>query len=452
MLENSLDQINNCLMSIEKNSIPIDSVNSLETFKQKYPVLTYEDIYDKINKQYESDKGFIKDQVIYWALTSGSIAAPKRIPITKQFIETYHKAFAPVFTEMNKRFSSEIFVKDGFLPLVGKYHFTSSPTGIPVGCISGLIISQAKERLGPFFAYDFDKAEKLDLENRWEYISKSSNNKNIRCIFAANPAYLLELIKLHSTDNKINKANAKNLWPNLKLVVTMTGGACIPYIDSLKTLFPETELWDGGIGGSEGYYARPVFKPEPVGILNTDSYFFEFLREKDDPRKKATLNYEDLEDGENYQLIVTTENGLIRYNTLDIIRKEGDKIRYIGRYDKTYSFVGERLTEIQLRQAFDNISKKLGNRKIDFKFYWDGSRYKFYIFDNYLKKYNLGKIIDNELKSVNINYKYAREMYKVLRSPTVNYIEFEKTSSFDINGINELKLLRQEKPELYINL
>lgn len=453
MLEKSLKQINNCLESKEGNNALVDRVNSIKSFKEKYPVVTYQNIYERINKQFETGSGFINDTVIYWAYTSGSIASPKRIPITKKSIETYHKAFSSVFTEMEKRFGSDLFVKNGILPLMGKYHATDSPTGIPTGCISGLTINEANKRLKPFFVYDFNKSEKLNLEKRWGYIFRSSNNESVRCILATNPAYILELIKLHSDNRKINKINANKLWPNLKLIVTMTGANCIPYIDTLKTLLPNTEIWDGGIGGSEGYYAKPVFNSEPIGILNEDSYYFEFLKENDNTRKKETLNYGDLKEGEKYQLIVTTENGLIRYNTLDIIRKEGDKIRYIGRYDKTYSFVGEKLSEIQLRQVFDNISQRLGYKKIDFKFNWNNNRYNFYIKNLVSKNINsLTSIIDNELKQINVNYKYARDMYKVMGFPTVHNIKLENASFFDTGGSKAIKLLRQEKPKLYINL
>ena len=234
----------------------------------------------------------------------------------------------------------------------------------------------------------------------------------------------------------------------------MTGSSNKPYIDKLHELFPEIEIWDAGIGASEGYYATTDFKPEPIGQLNNNHYYFEFLALDKKYNDKNTLIFEELKNNSKYQLIVSTPNGFIRYNTQDIFVKENTQIRYIGRNDKTYSFVGERLTEVQITECINQISVEFGNHFNLFKMKFLNNSYTFLFFSQppFLNEKfinQIGKKIDQFLKESNINYLYAREMYKVLNNPIIEFLPVEYYYSSNVLN-SEAKLFRQEKQSLII--
>ena len=427
----------------------------IKTFKKDVDVITYDNISDDIEQLYQTGQGFLNDEVIYWAYTSATTSKPKRIPITEKSLSVYQKAMSPLFEGLVKEFKNDLFQKDSLLPLVGKYHYQDSPMGIKVGCISGLTINSVYEKFKDFIPYDFSVSEKLDFNKRWQYIYNASNNQDIRCVMAANPAYILEIIKLRSFEKKINVIDANLLWPKLKLIITPTGGNCVPYILKLKELFPNITIWDGGFGGSEGYYATTIFKPEPIGVLNESSYQFEFLEIDKHPNEKNTLDFHDLVENQKYQLIFTGQNGLIRYNTQDIITKLGNLIKFVGRNDKIFSFAGERLSEIQLYLAVEKISKEFNLRVDSFKVGWENSQYKFMLFNH--NQFNsisqIGSIqnrLDEILKESNINYLYSREMYKLIKKPKIIFSSFKDTFEKDIVSPSKYKLFRQEKPSILI--
>ncbi len=290
--------------------------------RNRVKVVNYDDIASNIETLYNTGSGFVKDEVIYWAYTSGTSSKPKKIPITEFSYSVYKDALSPLFIKLSNKYANEIFEKDSFLPLVGKYQFDVSPAGITVGSISGFTVFQSYEKFKPFMVYDFLESDVMNLEQRWKFIQEASRKKGIKWIMATNPAYIYEILRNNIGNDEFTPFEANKIWPNLKIIITMTGGNNKPYIEKLQLLFPDIEIWDPGIGASEGYYMKTDFKPDPIGTLNDNHYFFEFLELGLKYNDSKTLLKDDLIDGIQYQLIVTTPNGFLRYNTQDVFIKE----------------------------------------------------------------------------------------------------------------------------------
>jgi hypothetical protein len=257
----------------------VTKINEIKEFKENIPIVIYDDIYELILKAFNHNHmAIVNEPIIFWALTSGYSSLPKRIPITQTSLDTFRKASKPLFQHLFEVHGEHI-IKGKILPLVGKYKIEESTLGLPVGAISGLLMNNPGS-LSNLFAVDLHYADSLAWDDRWSYFIEKSINNDIRCIFAANPAYVLKLLEIGIKEKyNINLSEIENgysLWPNLKVIMCMTGGDSSFQLNKLKKYFPFTAIWDGGIAASEGYFFSSTFTDKPIVIPNSQYYFFEF--------------------------------------------------------------------------------------------------------------------------------------------------------------------------------
>jgi hypothetical protein len=108
-----------------------------------------------------------------------------------------------------------------------------------------------------------------------------------------------------------------------------------------------------GLLMTEGVVTTPDNKGNTV--LAAGSGFYEFIDQNQDLKLA-----QDLQAGEEYELIMTTSGGLYRYRTEDLVRCEGHAcqlpiLRFIGR-KASADLVGEKITEAFANACLDDIS------------------------------------------------------------------------------------------------
>jgi hypothetical protein len=147
--------------------------------------------------------------------------------------------------------------------------------------------------------------------------------------------------------------DARELWPNLKLVSCWTEGSSRPFFDELKNRLPHADFQGKGLLATEGVVTVPNREGRPV--LAADSGFFEFL----DRERRSKLSHE-LANNERYEVVMTTSGGLYRYGTGDAVMCEGfanglPVLRFMGRIGLTSDLVGEKLTEEFVATCLEEI-------------------------------------------------------------------------------------------------
>ena len=170
------------------------------------------------------------------------------------------------------------------------------------------------------------------------------------------PERARELERRLSASGRLTYAD---IWPNLRGIVTWTGGSCGIALGNLSPLLPE------GVQIIEWGYSASEFR----GTLNVDAHrnaclptllstFFEFV-ERDAWEADAGdfLCLDELEDGREYYVFVTTAEGLYRYDINDIVRVNG----WVGerhprwgscrRARVSRTLPGEKVTESQVLDA-----------------------------------------------------------------------------------------------------
>jgi hypothetical protein len=147
----------------------------------------------------------------------------------------------------------------------------------------------------------------------------------------------------------------KNIWPYLSLIATWTGGSCGFALKRLKPLLSErTRIIEFGYWSSEFRGTVTVDPDSSAGLPTLRENFFEFVeRDNWENGVQDFLTVDQLEEGRQYHVFVTTVAGLYRYFMNDIIEVDGrfeatPLIRFVQKGKGVTNITGEKLYESQV--------------------------------------------------------------------------------------------------------
>ncbi|XP_042042577.1 probable indole-3-acetic acid-amido synthetase GH3.1 [Salvia splendens] len=162
------------------------------------------------------------------------------------------------------------------------------------------------------------------------------------------------------------------IWPNAKFIETIVTGSMSQYI-------PTVDYYSGGLPVISAMY---VSSECAVGI-NLDSFcnpsevsytfmpqaaYMEFLP-LDNPEFSEPVDLVNVEIGKEYELVVTTYNGLYRYRVGDIFRVTGfhnsaPQFRFLARRNVLLSIDSDKTDETTLQGAVERAYKLLDESKV----------------------------------------------------------------------------------------
>jgi hypothetical protein len=122
-----------------------------------------------------------------------------------------------------------------------------------------------------------------------------------------------------------------------------------------------------GVTASEGYFAIPLGDHWPGGVLWTAGHILEFIPEGDD---RPLWSWE-LEVGQRYRMIITTEAGLYRYDLRDIVEVVGfceatPVIRFVSKAGDYLNATGEKVSAEQVSAAMLAASRETSFHPVGF--------------------------------------------------------------------------------------
>ena len=243
-----------------------------------------------------------------------------------------------------------------------------------------------------------------------QYLDLMPDSLNItqNCSLAISPRRKKQMIELLQSDKDINYFH---LWPQLKSVITWTGGSCSYLIPQLKNRIPsQSSIIDLGYLSSE-FRGTIVLKNQSIPAIQ--EVFFEFAeRSSWESGKKETLRLYELEQGKEYYIFVTTFNGLYRYDINDIVKVTGyfldtPCLEFVQKGKGTTNITGEKLYESQLIKAVDKVQKKLQMSISFFICLADQSRLTYTLYAEGLNDsvHSFQDMLHSELCNDNIEYK-----------------------------------------------
>ncbi len=381
------------------------SIRAVDDFRRAVPVQDYEDLRPLIERQEASgDPCLTRDRPVYYHRTSGTLGEPKNIPITQaglNRIRQYQRIFAYAVSRDTRALEGKIFGVTG-QAIEGRMQ-----GGTPYGSASGLLSRSQSKFVHGRYVLPTSVADIDDYDARYLAMAiYAASAPNVTAIGTANPSTLVRLVSVINreaekvlrsiTDGEFPASLAHHLsgarkpardrtrasalaqhlkadaglnlgaiWPDLKAVMTWTGGSCGVPLRSLTASFPsETRIVELGYVASEVQGTLNIDAARNICLPLLRDTVYEFVDRDAWERGDARfLSLHELEPGSEYYVFVTTSEGLYRYHMNDIVRvtdmvHRTPSLVFVQKGKGVTSITGEKLYEAQALQAVsDTLSK-----------------------------------------------------------------------------------------------
>jgi len=340
-----------------------------EVFKENIPTHNYNKIYSDWWSKAQAGKRNVcwPGKLKYFALSSGtSEAASKYIPITKDMKKAIQKtSIRQILTLSKYDLPAECF-EGGILMLGGSTHLNKKGSYFE-GDLSGIQAAQL-----PFWFQHFYKpgkkiAKTRDWDEKLDEICRKAPEWNINIIVGV-PAWIQilmeKIIAYHQVDH------IHDIWP--KLSVYVHGGVSFdPYKKGFKKLLGREIYFIETYLASEGFIA---FQSKPnhsaMRLVLNNGIFYEFVPfiesnfdENGEIREGAeTLMIDEIEEGKDYALLMSSCAGAWRYMIGDVVKlvsKKDSEIVITGRTKHFLSLCGEHLSVDNMNKAIQMVSDDL---------------------------------------------------------------------------------------------
>lgn len=212
-----------------------------------------------------------------------------------------------------------------------------------VGDVSALMIKNMPAVGKPFYTPDFDIALMDDWEEKIERTARQVIHEDVY-MFGGVPTW--NIVLFNKMMEITGKDNILEIWPNVKLY--MHGGVGFdPYKEQFKNYLPDPDfMYQEIYNASEGYFAvQNDYHSDDMLLLLDNGIFFEFMPRsewfKENPR---AVPASEVNEGETYSLIITTNSGLWRYqpgDTVEVTSRTPLKIKVSGRVNQYINVFGE---------------------------------------------------------------------------------------------------------------
>jgi hypothetical protein len=362
------------------------SVQSVDDFRDRVPVQTYDDIAASMERLTKGETNeIVAAPVEVFERTSGSTKAAKIVPYTADSLRAFQRA---VFSWISNLIAAypELALGRSYWAIspAGRPHLKTA-SGVPIGMRNdAAYLGDAAEPFARLSIATPELAQVTDID-LWRYLTLRYllDADDLTLISIWSPTFLFPLLEFleehrdqlirdvkygevsfsdlpllckHRFKPKPQRAleieqalsgaqiDTQQLWPKLKLISCWTSAGARRFAESLRRQFPHAQMQGKGLLATEGAVTIPLSCYEHP-VLAIRSAFFEFI----DSRGNSRLCDELIPD-ELYQVVMTTYGGLYRYDLGDRVRLRGwahqtPQLEFVGRAGLVSDLCGEKLTE-----------------------------------------------------------------------------------------------------------
>ena len=390
-------------------------IRTVADYRKNVPAAPYEYVEPYIErvKRGETDALIAGDRVLMFALTSGTTAARKLIPITTRYLADYKRGWNMWGVRAYQDHRPRRLAFRPIIQMVGDPEEYRTETGIPCGNLSGYTAQVQKRMIRWLYVVPPVSGKIKDPLARYYVALRLGIHRPCSMFLAANPSTLLMLARtlnserdhllrdlhdgtlrsdidlppeiravvsrklaknpemakhLSTIAEKMGRLYPQDVWPSDSILIgTWTGGSMGPYLRQLPTFYGRPVTRDLGLLASEGRMTIPFENDTPAGVLDIWSNYFEFIPEGEaDSKSPTVLGAHELEDGKSYFILPTTQSGLYRYQISDLVRVRGflgktPLVEFLGKGHRFANLTGEKLSEHQVTQATEIATRRSGH-------------------------------------------------------------------------------------------
>ncbi|MCO5142969.1 MAG: GH3 auxin-responsive promoter family protein [Oligoflexia bacterium] len=442
----------------------------------QFPISDYEDYRQTIETAYKNSNicPITGEPILFWSESGGTTGKSKKYPITEIYKKSFQSTTPPLLHSFCKRFPK--FLQKPVLYFASTLPEKISPQGIELGFISGYNYRNIPPLLAKKYAFPIEVFKDRETFFRWgplyalctdlsamiaitpsiieQFATEIEKNKNLylRCLKNDKevPAHLpkihcsLERQKLLEHELSITPIDFSRIWPSLSFICCWKSATCGLQLPRINKWVKKIPIIDATYSATEAWMTVPMETEQIGGPFHPNALILEFFH-SDKPEK--ILQAWELAIGEQYEVLLTTKMGFIRYRLYDIVRCNGyfhksPILEFVEKAGNTVSLGQCRISET-------HILASLGS--LDFSNSWliapavDGSGLVFYIetTEDQLEK----KVALLDLQLQKNNSDYAEDIRDGLLKPIRIKVHSDYFKNFETHAQNKPKVIQKNPIE-----
>jgi hypothetical protein len=379
-------------------------------FRRHVPVAGYEALEPYLARVRRGEtRALLADPRVHmFALTSGTTATRKFIPVTDRYLADYKRSWN-IWGLKLYRDHRDTFLRP-ILQMAGDPDEMRTESGVPCGAVTGLTAQMQKRIIRRLYVAPACLGRVKDARSKYYAAMRLALPRKVGLVVAANPSTVLALTRsadqhkeslirdlrdgtlsadldlpedvraevtrrlgkhpdrareLERIAERTGALYPKDYWPDRFVLGNWTGGSVGAYLRCYPRYFGEAPVRDVGLIASEGRMTVPFADGTPAGVLDVTAHYFEFIPEAEaDSDRPTVLGAHELQEGQRYFILLTTGYGLYRYHIHDLVRVAGffnrtPLIEFLSKGAHFANLTGEKLSEYQVTQGMQQALRDL---------------------------------------------------------------------------------------------
>lgn len=387
------------------------SITGADDFRRHVPVAGYDYVEPYIKEVMRGNtQALLADPKVYmFALTSGTTATRKYIPVTAQYLADYRRGWNIWGLKVYRDHAGTRWRP--IVQLSGDWQESFTESGVPCGSVTGLTAHMQLRVIRWIYCVPGCVGTVKDAAAKHYLALRLSLPSKVGLVIAANPSTLVNLARAGDAEKEslirdihdgtlnprldvpadIRAALARRLgrrhperareleaivqrtgtlypkdyWPSDCVIGNWMGGSVGAYLRHFPRYYGATPVRDVGLIASEGRMTIPLADGTPSGVLDVTSHYFEFIPEDEiDSPQPTVLGAHELIEGRTYFILPTTAYGLYRYHICDVVRCTGyfnatPLVEFLSKGAHFANLTGEKLSEYQVTGAMGRALHEL---------------------------------------------------------------------------------------------
>jgi hypothetical protein len=444
-----------------------DTIRTIEDFRRQLPVAGYDYFEPYVARvRHGETAALLADARVHmFALTSGTTATRKFIPVTDQYLADYRRGWNLWGL---RAFRDHPAIKlQPIVQLSGDWDEFRTESGVPCGAVTGLTATMQKRIIRFMYCVPACVGRIKDPAAKYYVALRLSLPRSVSMIIAANPSTLINLAKagdlekealirdvadgtlnpkidvpaevraelrrrlkrhperaleLEAIASRTGELFPRDYWPQHCLLGNWTGGSVGAYLRHYPRYYGDCPVRDVGLIASEGRMTIPVSDRTPAGVLDVATHYFEFIPEAEgDSPHPTVLSAHEVKEGGTYYILPTTAFGLYRYHIHDLVRVTGfynqtPLVEFLSKGAHFANLTGEKLSEYHVTHAMADALRDLDLTLGTYSLAacWDDEQpyYGLFIEHGDLAEdagRRLAERLDEGLRRINVEYDAKRE-------------------------------------------